>query len=186
MLPLVVDGVESYDDDKGEFVTSKPVTLNLEHSLMSIAKWEATWHKPFLTQDEKTAEQMLDYIRCMTINTPSDLTVYGRITPAHVERIRAYMDDPQTATWFNVQPGNEGARGHRSNEAITAELVYYWMAECNIPFTCEKWHVNRLLTLIKVISHKRNPKKRKVPKKQQYANNTALNARRLAAAKQNG
>ena len=172
MLHILVPAAEMFDEQKNEFVQFKEQTLALEHSLVSLAKWESKWHKPFLTQDEKTYEETVDYIRCMTLtqNVPPD--VYLRLTNKNIADVDAYIDEPMTATWFS-----ESKKGKRSTEQTTAELIYYWMISLNIPFECQKWHLNRLLTLIRVCSIK-NEKPKKMNRRQEAINRSALNAAR--------
>lgn len=173
MLTLHIAMREYWDEQKEEFVYQDKKTIQLEHSLVSLSKWEAKWHKPFLTKEPKSPEEILDYIRFMTITQNVKPDLYGRLTPEHYRQINEYIDDPMTATWF----GKEKSRIGR--EQVTAELIYYWMIALNIPFECQKWHLNRLLTLIKVCNIKQQPDK-KMSKREILANNAALNAARRA------
>lgn len=165
-----------WDDKIQEFVHIdgfKGCTLNLEHSLISISKWEAKWHVPFLS-DKKTEEQTLHYIKCMTINQgiiPDN--AYDYLTPENIQDISEYINDPMTATTVN------NINGEKSHEIITSELVYYWMVALNIPFECEKWHFNRLLQLVAVCNAKNTPPK-KMSRNEIMARNKALNAARRA------
>lgn len=173
MLEINIPAKEYFDEDKQEFVVIKEQTLELEHSLISVSKWEAKWHKPFHSQDEKTVEETLDYIKCMTINNRNvDAVVYNGITPSDMKRINEYINDPMTATWFNEQQNKRFSR-----EVITSELIYYWMSAFQIPFSCEKWHLNRLLTLIHVCNVKNQPEK-KMSKREIMSRNRALNEAR--------
>jgi hypothetical protein len=172
MLQITIPAKESWDERKEEFVkTSKEQTLQLEHSLVSISKWEAEWQKPFLTKDEKTYEETLDYIRCMTITQNVPTEVYDNLTPSMINKINNYISDPRTATTFS-NIGNSTSR-----EIITSELVYYWMIANNIPMECQKWHINRLLTLIRVCNVKNNPPK-KMNKREIASRYASLNAAR--------
>ena len=153
MLEVYVKESEQYNEQTNEFITIKPQILKLEHSLVSISKWESKWHKSFLSSNDKTPEEIYDYIRCMTVNQVSPF-VYDALTSKDYELIKAYIDDPMTATTVKDVPG-----ARRNNEAITSELIYYWMVALQIPFECEKWHINRLLTLIKVCNVKNQPSK---------------------------
>lgn len=156
MLPITVPEGEFWDEREERFVYTKQQTIVLEHSLVSLSKWESKWCKPFLTKDEKTITEMLDYIKCMTITQNVSDIVYQRLTRENIEAIIEYMNAPMTATTFS----NRGQR-RQSREQITAELVYYWMIAFNIPFECQKWHLNRLITLIRVCEIKnQKPKKR--------------------------
>ena len=156
MLQLFISGERRWDETKEEFIpATKDYTLQMEHSLLSIAKWEAIYHKPFLST-EKTFNQIKDYAKCMTINNVPD-SVYERITAEHIDKITSYIEDQMTATWFS--DGKKAhTKGRMNGEIITAELAYYWMIKMNIPVEFQKWHFNRLLTLIRVISVKDDPK----------------------------
>lgn len=143
-IPLTNEG---WDEEKQEFVEPKVQTLLLEHSLVSLSKWESKWHKPFLTQNSKTLEETIDYIRCMTITQNIPDSVYDKITDEIIRQVNAYIENPMTATWITER---KGAGGKRNNEQITSELIYYWMTTLNIPFECQKWHLNRLLTLVRI------------------------------------
>ncbi len=125
----------------------------MEHSLVSISKWESKWHKPFLTKDVKTIEETIDYIRCMTITQNVPPEVYGRIRNEHINQVNAYIEDPMTATWFR-----EDNKRTRNRDVITNEReIYYWMITLGIPVNFEKWHLNRLLTLIHVCNEENKP-----------------------------
>lgn len=157
------------------FKQIKETTIKIEHSLVAISKWEAKWHVPFLDDaTEKTAEMMLDYIRCMTISQNVDPDVYNYLTEENVKEINEYIDDPMTATWFN-----DGKHGGRK-EVITSEIVYYWMIAQQIPPEYDKWHFNRLMTLIRVCSEKNAPKK-KMSNRDILSRNKALNEARKKA-----
>lgn len=176
MLKIVVNGREFFDERTETFVETKDTTLQLEHSLMSLAKWESKWHKPFLDEKtEKTNEEMKDYIRCMTITQNVDPMVYEALTQKNVKEIRDYIDDPMTATWFNDKKTTQGRK-----KQVTAELIYYWMITLEIPFECEKWHLNRLLTLIRVCNIEGSPKT-KMSKTDIMKQNAMLNAQRKKA-----
>ncbi len=180
MLKIVLEGREYFDETTNEFITVKEQTLTLEHSLVSLSKWESKWHKPFLSKEPRTYEENLDYIKCMTIQKV-DPSVYLSLTEKQVNEIKAYIDDPMTATTFRELEG--GSR--KSRDVITSEIIYYWMVTLNIPFECEKWHLNRLTTLIRVCNEKQQPQK-KMSRKQLATNNSALNAARRKALNSNG
>lgn len=171
MLPINIPEREYWNETKLEFVTVKSCKLLLEHSLISISKWESKWKKPFLSKDPKTHEESQDYVRCMTLNKDVDPLVYYSLTSEDYKKISEYVEDPMTATWFN-ESANQNR--HRSQQTITSELIYYWMVAYNIPFECEKWHLNRLLTLVKICDIKNSPKK-KMGKKQVYDQQRKLN-----------
>lgn len=172
MLVITIPATEEFDEAKGEFVYVKEQTLQLEHSLISISKWESKWCKPFLSKQEKTFEETIDYIKCMTLNKNVSDDVYSCLTQANVNAINDYIGAPMTATYFS-----NNDRGKRNNEQITSELVYYWMIALNIPFECQKWHINRLLTLIRVCNIKNQPPK-KMSRREIISRNAALNAAR--------
>ena len=174
MLTIVVPETELFDESKQEFVKYEAKTLQLEHSLVSLSKWESKWCKPFLTKDEKTFEETLDYIKCMTVTQNVKPDVYLRLTRENVEQINKYIEAPMTASY--IYEDNSG-RGKINNEQVTAELIYYWMISLNIPFECQKWHLNRLIMLIKVCNHKNQPPK-KMSKRDIMSRNAALNAAR--------
>lgn len=163
MLEIIVPGVEEWDESKEEFVTSEPpVTLKLEHSLLSLAKWESKHHKPYLSSDPKTKEEEMDYIRCMTLNQNVKPEVYGRLTVDNIMDIKQYINDEATATKF-YDLGNPKANVKKSpawaKKVQTSEVIYALMFECNIPLEFEKRHLNHLMTLIKVCQERLNPSK---------------------------
>ena len=171
MLKLTIASIEQYDEAKNEFAYSKEHVLQLEHSLVSLSKWESKWNKPFLSKEDKTIDETLDYIRCMTMTQNVDSSVYDLINNYHVQQVREYIELPMTATTFNKHDRTV------NREVITAEIIYYWMITMNIPFECQKWHLNRLLTLINVTNIKNNPPK-KTGAKDLARRNSALNAAR--------
>lgn len=172
MLRITIPAVEQWDEVKQEFVQTKEQTLQLEHSLVSLSKWESKWNKPFLSKEVKTNEETLDYIKCMTISQNVDPNVYNCLTSEHIAQINKYIEAPMTATTFT-----EDKNGKRNREVITAELIYYWMIALTIPFECQKWHLNRLLTLIRVCNIKNAPPK-KMGKKATASHYAQLNAAR--------
>ena len=173
MLQLDVQiAPEGWDEKNEVFVEAKTTRLQLEHSLVSLSKWESKWNKPFLSKDNKTTEETIDYIKCMTLTQNVKQEVYDHITQADVNKIVDYINAPMTATTFHGMNNSK-----RSNEQVTSELIYYWMISLNIPFECQKWHINRLLTLIRVCETKNNPGK-KMSKRQIMSQNVALNAAR--------
>ena len=172
MLEIVIPETDLWDESNQTFIYVKEQTLRLEHSLVSLSKWESKWCKPFLTDKEKTTEETIDYIRCMTISQNVDPNVYKCINNKMRKEIFDYIQSPMTATTFS-QKERKGS----SREQITAELIYYWMIACNIPFECQKWHINRLLTLIRVCEIKNTPPK-KMSKRELMSRNASLNAAR--------
>lgn len=172
MLRITIPATEQWDEEKEEFVYTKAQTLQLEHSLVSLSKWEAKWNQAFLSNKDKTFEQTIDYIRCMTITQNVRDEVYGLLTNKQIEEINDYISAPMTATYFR-----EDKNAKPNREVVTAELIYYWMIMLNIPFECQKWHLNRLLTLIKVCNIKNAPPKKR-SKRDIMSQNAALNAAR--------
>ena len=172
MLRITVPANELWDGVKGEFIPVKEQTLQLEHSLVSLSKWESKWCKPFLVKDGKTYEETIDYIKCMTLTQNVSPNVYRNLTRENIEEINNYIDSPMTATTFSNFQHEASNR-----EIITSELIYYWMIALNIPFECQKWHLNRLLTLIRVCEIKNTPPK-KMSKRDIMNRNAALNAAR--------
>lgn len=169
VVPLTSEG---WDEKKQEFVEPKVQVLQLEHSLVSLSKWESKWCKPFLSKGLQTTEEILDYIKFMTLTQNVNPDVYNHITQDIVDEITNYINAPMTATTINDEQNNKG-RG----EIVTAELIYYWMISLNIPFECQKWHLNRLLTLVRVCNVKNAPPKKR-SKKELMRRNTAMNALR--------
>ena len=177
MLQLEIGSGEFFNEATQEFVTVKPQKLLLEHSLLSLSKWEAKWKKPFFTKDAKTPEEYLDYIRCMTINSNVDPLAYDSITAKHMKMIMEYIDDPHTATTFSNRTPKKKSRRSR---IITSELIYYWMFANGIPKECEKWHLNRLMTLIRIFSVENDPDAKKMSRSAIYQQNRELNEARKA------
>lgn len=171
MLKITTPKRELYNEDLNEFITIKPYTLQLEHSLVSLAKWESKWNKPFLSREDKTRAETIDYIRCMTVtqNVPDE--VYNYLSSENIDAVNRYISDPMTATTFSDR------NGKTNRSIITAEIIYYWMFSFGIPMECQKWHLNRLLTLIRVFDVKNNPPKKMSPSELK-ARNTSLNALR--------
>lgn len=182
MLQVVVPGVEFYDEVKNEFIELGEETLNLEHSLVAISKWESKHHRSFLAHKDKTNEEMMDYIKCMTINKVSQY-VYQRLTKENFERIKEYIEDPMTATYINRVDTSTGPK-----DTVTAELIYYWMVALQIPFECQYWHLNRLMALIEVcnIKNKAASGTSKMSKGDIMRKNAALNAARRRQAGSRG
>lgn len=178
MLQIVIPAIEQWDEQKQEFIQTKGQTLQLEHSLVSLSKWESKWNKAFLSKDEKSDEETLDYIKCMTVTPNINPDVYNGLTREHITKINKYIEAPMTATTF---VDNKSSRVNR--EIVTSELIYYWMIALNIPFECQKWHLNRLLTLIRVCNVKNAPPKKmgKRATANQYAQLNAARRQRLGS-----
>lgn len=172
MLEITIPATELYDEVTQQFINTKEQTLQLEHSLVSLSKWESKWCKPFLTGNSKTFEETIDYIKCMTLTHNVDPNCYLSLSHENIKEINDYIGAPMTATTFsNIK------NGKINREQVTAELIYYWMIALNIPFECQKWHLNKLLTLIQVCNIKNQPPK-KMSKRSIMSRNTALNAAR--------
>lgn len=163
---------EEWDERKQEFVIPKTQVLKLEHSLISISKWESKYHKPFLGNNELTSEEVMDYIKFMTINSNVDSDIYNHLTSENVQMINNYIGDSMTATTFS-----DNRAGKKSREIITSELIYYWMIALQIPSDYDKWHINRLLTLIRICNIK-NESPKKMSKREIMSRNASLNAAR--------
>lgn len=176
-----------FDEEKEEFLPSvdiKETKIQLEHSLISLKKWEQKWHKPFLAKtDDLSYDELSDYIRCMTLTHGVDPEVYHWIPKDVMEDIVAYIKDPMTATWF--KDTNMVGAQKNSREVITAEIIYYWMIALNIPVEFQKWHLNQLLTLIKVVNIKNGKPTKKDPKTAAQER-AALNAKRRAQHRSKG
>lgn len=173
MLRITIPAItDLWDEAKQEFLSGSEQTLQLEHSLVSLSKWEAKWNKAFLSKREKTNEETIDYIRCMTITQNVDPNVYYRLSQENIQQIDDYIGAPMTATYFR----DDKIMG-QSRDTVTAELIYYWMIALNIPFECQKWHLNRLFALIKVCSIKSGPQK-KMSKAEIARQQSAINAAR--------
>lgn len=175
MLQIEIPSRECWDENTDSFITVKGQTLNLEHSLVSISKWECKWKKPFLSNEQKTFEETVDYIKCMTLTQNVDPNVYMNVTRDIIEKVNAYISDPMTATWFGKKEQKKA--GSSRGGIVTAEKIYYWMIALQIPFECQKWHLNRLLTLIRVCEVENEPNQ-KMSKKALMQRNKSLNAAR--------
>lgn len=170
MLQIVVPARELWDEINERFVNVKETKLTLEHSLVSISKWEAKWHKSFFS-DDKTQEMMIDYIRDMTLTQNVDPNIYNYLSEENLIDIQKYMEDSRTATRFFNEPKSS------RREVVTSELVYFWMVHWGIPFECQKWHINRLLTLIRICGIKNQPQK-KMSQREVLSQYASINAAR--------
>lgn len=174
MLYITVPGVDAFNESTGEFITIKETKLALEHSLVSVSKWESFTSKPFLQNDPpKTTDELLLYIKCMTITQNVDPMVYSVLTDQNIKDINKYIESPMTATTIYDQSTGRGGK----RQIITSEIIYYWMISYNIPFECQKWHLNRLLTLINVLSIKNAPPK-KMSRSEALSRQRAMNKAR--------
>lgn len=181
MLYIDTPEIEIFDESTNMFGIIKPQHLQMEHSLLSLSKWEARWRISFLSTKDKTEAQMLDYIYCMTINKNIDKRVFHALPKDCINRITHYIETPQTATTFRSDNQPFGKKGQRPvrQQIITAELIYWQMIVNGIPFSCEKWHLSRLLTLIRVCDIKNSTNKPNMTKAELIRRNAELNARRL-------
>lgn len=173
MLTITVPASELYDEKNGIFIQTKEQTLKLEHSLVAISKWESKWHKAYLEDNEKTDEEIIDYIKCMTITQNVDPNVYLSLTTNNVKDIVDYINDRHSASYLP----EDKTRKSLNRDKVTSELIYYWMVALQIPFECEKWHINRLLNLIQITNIKNQPDK-KMSKNDIMRRNRALNEAR--------
>lgn len=174
MLTIHVPERELFDDEKQEFITTESVALKLEHSLVSIARWESKWELSFLNTKEKTDEQMASYIESMIISPEDTSGIVDRLTAEDISAINTYINASYTATTFK-----QDANSKKNSEVITAELIYYWMIALNIPFECQHWHINRLITLVRVCNLKNQPPKKRSTS-EIAASRARLNAERRA------
>lgn len=174
MLKLIVPGTEYYNEDTETFETVGDIDLELEHSLVSLSKWESKFKKPFLSNDKKTAEETICYIQAMVISPIYPNDIFYRLTQQNIDQINEYIESTESATTFGFMPERKG-RG----EIITAELIYYWMVSFTIPFECEYWHLNRLFALIRICNIK-NSKPQKMSRHEIASRNRDLNAIRRA------
>lgn len=180
MLKIFVPGSEEYDPVNNIFFYTKDTTLVLEHSLVSISKWESKWKIPFLSLDKgMTQDQLRDYVKCMTLTQNVDPNVYYAITAEQYKEIIAYMEDPMSATTIDEKQLRRRQKGGRRTGAVTSELVYYWMSALNLPSEYQKWHFNRLMKLIQVASLEQE-EPQKMSKRDIYSQNRALNKARRA------
>lgn len=180
MLQLDIPASEHFNDDSQTFSVQEEVQLVLEHSLVSLSKWESFFEKPFLETQSKTTEETLAYIRFMALDENIPPEIFARISNEHIAQINAYITAKMTATWF----GKSKPTGPNP-EIVTAELLYYWMFELKIPMECQHWHLNRLLTLIEVCNKKNAPAK-KTDRGEMIADRKRMNAERRAAANSTG
>lgn len=180
MLEIIIPPVELWDPKERRFSKSKEYKLQLEHSLISISKWESKWNKSFLKEEDKTPEEILEYIKCMTLtqNVPPEAYLY--LTEENVNSIVEYIKAPMTATWFSKDSNRKFSR-----EVVTNEVIYDWMIEFGIPFECQKWHLNRLITLIRVRTA-RNDKTKKMSEKETLSKYREINAARRKKLKSKG
>lgn len=180
MLTLIINGEEFYDESTQTFSQTEDVEIELEHSLVSLSKWESFFEKPFLSSGEKTPEEILAYVKMMILTPNVSDELILRFSQDNIKSINDYINSPQSATTFGSMPEQRG-RG----ETITAELIYYWMVAFNIPFECQYWHINRLFALVRICNIK-NSKPKKMSQHEIAARNRDLNAKRREQLKTSG
>jgi len=180
MLEIIIDGEEFFDESSETFLTQGDVKLNLEHSLVSVSKWESYTKKPFLTNKEKTPAEILSYFYCMVLTPNVDIDVFTRLSQENLNMITRYIESPESATTFGEMP-----RTSTRGEIITSELIYFWMISYSIPFECQYWHLNRLFALIRICNVK-NAKPQKMSRNELALRNRELNAQRRAALNTTG
>lgn len=173
LLYLSISPPEMWDERKEEFVYIKPETLRLEHSLISISKWEQKWQVAFLDKKTLTLEETIDYVKCMTLTQNANPLIYNFLTSKDIQTVSDYIRNPMTASTFS----GRGSNGKQTSRKVTSELIYYWMLAFNIPFECEKWNLNRLLTLIRICNEENQPKKN-MSTSEILRSNSALNSMR--------
>ena len=194
MLEITIPKTEAFDENSNRFIHIPETKLRLEHSLLSVRRWEAKYHKPFLNreaidsskltpvEEREYNEELIEYIRCMTMDKVPDPKVYYAIPASEMKKINEYIQSPMTAHIEKRQPNRSGRR----RETITAELIYYWMIQFGIPFECERWHLNQLLALIDVCSEEANKQAskngygKKMSRQEIYAQNEYINNLRRA------
>lgn len=188
MLSIVIPESEGFIEEGSRIIKIKETKLQLEHSLLSIKKWEARWHKAFLKESEKTDEELLDYIKCMTLTTNVDPNVYFFIPSSATLQIVDYIENPMSAT--KIPKSSKDNALIKKGDVLTAEVLYYWMIKLNIPVEFQKWHINQLITLINVIAikdGKQNPRKLSPEEaKVEQARRDNINAQRRAKYKTKG
>lgn len=184
MLTITIKAGELFSETDSRIIEVEETKLVLEHSLLSLTKWEEKWHIPFIGNKDLTDEMILDYIKCMTITQNVNPIVYQFLSVENIEQIKKYIADPMTATWFS--DGSQNGTKGMGREVVTAEVIYCWMIACGIPFECQKWHLNKLTTLIRVCSEKNNPNKKKMTVEQTMRQNRELNALRRAQLNSKG
>lgn len=182
MLTLILKGPEVYNEQTNKVGTVDDVIIELEHSLFSLSKWESFYEEPFLTEETHSPDKMLYYIECMML-TDTDPKLLNRLTKEQVLEINEYINAKKTATWFTEEKQTAGRR--KSSESTTSELIYYWMVAYTIPWEAQYWHLNRLITLVKICNIKNQPEK-KMNKRDLMSRNRALNEARKAQMNSNG
>jgi len=178
MLYITV-GDDLFDESKGEFIVANKTELKLEHSLVSVSKWEAEHHKSFIKNlEELTPEEIVSYIECMNMTQNVNPEVFRHLSTENLKEIMEYIKDPMSATIINHY-GGQSTPNQLHQDDVTSELIYYWMIAQNIPMECQKWHFNRLMNLIRICASKNTPPK-KMSKAEAAAHMRAQKARARA------
>lgn len=181
MLIVTIPSLELFDERTSMFVNTEEIELQMEHSLVTLSEWESKWEQPFLKPEPKTTEQTYSYLQIMVRNRNVSIEEIKRLPDSEIEKINDYIESKMTATWFNEMASSRPA----SREMVTNELIYHWMVALNVPWEAEHWHLNRLITLLRVIDAK-NQKPKKMPRNEQLARQRELNAQRKAKLGTNG
>lgn len=174
MITITVPEQELFDEATGDFINIPKTELHLEHSLISLSRWESKWKKVFLSTEDHTKEEIMDYIYCMSTDKNLNPAVLPYIDPKSYQKIIDYIADPNTATKIYDRRPNRGGK----KEIMTSEIIYYYMIYYGIPISCEKWHLNRLLTLIRICGIKGGTTSQNMDLNSIFAQNRALNAKR--------
>ncbi|MBQ0088389.1 MAG: hypothetical protein KBT27_03530 [Prevotellaceae bacterium] len=186
MLKITIPGDELWDALTEEFIYTDPIEITMEHSLLSLSKWEEEHEKPYLNNEKNISpEELLDYLRKMTITKNVPPEAFLRLGPNEISQIKAYIDRPHTATKMAADPNKHGNGRYAPKEIVTSEMIYYWMIELNIPIEFQKWNLNRLLVLIDLVNKKKQPSK-KMSTKDQAARTKAINQINRAKYKSKG
>lgn len=174
MLKIIIEDEELYDEESNTFQTTERFEFEVEHSLLSLSKWEANYKKPFLSSGKLSTEEIFQYVMYMILTPNVTEKIVNDSSTKIFSEVNDYINSSQSATTFGEMPQKRGP-----GEVITSELIYYWMVAFNIPFECEKWHLNRLFSLIRICNIK-NSKPEKVSRHEAAMRNRALNEKRKA------
>lgn len=174
MLRIIIEGDELFDESTNEFSRVGDIVIDLEHSLVSLSKWESMYQKPFLSSEKRSTEEIFGYLKAMMLDADIDSNLVRRFSQKTIDQIQEYIDSSQSATTFGNMPARNGP-----GEVITSELIYYWIVSYNIPFEVERWHLNRLFSLIRICNLK-NSKPKRMSRNEIAQRNRELNAQRRA------
>lgn len=182
MLTITIPAMENFNEATSEFIDLPEIKLELEHSLVSLSKWEAEYKKPFLTKEPKSTEEAIGYIRAMTLTKDVPVGAYQRLSPENFKEINEYIEDRMTATWFS----DSGQSKKPNRDVLTAEVLYYLLSANEIDFEVQHWHLHRLITLVEVHAKKNAPPGKKMSPRELAARNREINERRRAELNTNG